>query len=60
MNAIRRSVISTLFAAIYLTVPLVVLAAGLKADIKPKELSFGKVDVGSMSSPKAVTRVAIK
>ena len=55
MNAIRRAVISTLFALIYLTVPLVVFAAGLKADLKPKELSFGKVDVGSMSSPKAVT-----
>ncbi|MGA6973295.1 MAG: hypothetical protein WBY93_16815 [Candidatus Binatus sp.] len=59
MNARRRSVISTLFAAIYLTAPLLASAAGLKADIKPKELSFGKVDVGSMSAPKAVTRVAI-
>ena len=55
MNARTRAVISTLFAVIYLTVPVLASAAGLKADIKPKELSFGKVDVGSMSAAKAVT-----
>ena len=55
MNARSRAVISTLLAIIYLTAPLVASAAGLKASAKPKELSFGKVDVGSTSAPKAVT-----
>jgi hypothetical protein len=55
LNAGRRTVASILLAVLYVTAPLIASAAGLKIDIKPKDLSFGKVRVDTVSDAKSVT-----
>ena len=55
MDAAKRAVVSTLLIAIIVAAPLSVFAAGLKIGIKPKKLSFGNVQVNTISPPQNVT-----
>ena len=54
MGTGKRAVVSIL-VAIFAVAPLAASAAGLKIGIKPKDLSFGKVTVDTVSSAKTVT-----
>src|ERR1700676_5240082 len=55
MDTAKRAVIAILIFATIVAAPVLASAAGLKSGIKPKKLSFGKVQVNTISPPKTVT-----
>ncbi len=55
MDTAKRAVISVLLLGMSAAAPVPASAAGLKLDMHPHSLSFGKVQVDATSPPKTLT-----